>query len=193
MSTEEVMTSVQVAEADTGNITEVEIVAGERLVMAQKLSGLVAALVKMTCSEQGDLGAIDYSYEGLMERILRSKEKEKDIITSYLKEMSDEEREIENLFKNHKLGMWGVGQQKGFRTYQGETYDAEREAMEKQALVELRMGQSNLVTDMNRDIFAMDAIAEQAEAERIEAEAMDLGMYVGEDDDYGDMDGDEMY
>ena len=193
MSTEEVMTSVQVEEADTGNITEVEIVAGERLVMAQKLSGLVAALVKMTCSDQGDLGAIDYSYEGLMERILRSKEKEKDIITSYLKEMSDEEREIENLFKNHKLGMWGVGQQKGFRTYQGETYDAEREAMEKQTLVELRMGQSNLVTDMNRDIFAMDAIAEQAETERIEAEAMDLGMYVGEDDDYGDMDGDEMY
>ena len=128
-----------------------------------------------------------------MERILRSKEKEKDNITSYLKEMSDEEREIENLFKNHKLGMWGVGQQKGFRTYQGETYDAEREAMEKQALMELRMGQSNQVTEMNRDIFAMDAIAEQAEAERIEAEAMDLGLSVGEEDDYGDMDGDEMY
>ena len=193
MSTEDVMTSVQVAEADTGNITEVEIVAGERLVMAQKLGGLVAALVKMTCSEQGDLGAIDYSYDGLMERILRSKEKEKDNITSYLKEMSDEEREIENLFKNHKLGMWGVGQQKGFRTYQGDTYDAEREAMEKQTLTELRLGKSNLVTEMNRDIFAMDAIAEQAEAERIEAEAMDLGMYVGEEDDYGEMDGDEMY
>lgn len=193
ISTEDVMTSVQVTEANTGNITEVEIVAGERLVMAQKLSGLVSAFVKMTCSDQGDLGAIDYSYEELMERILRSKEKEKDNITSYLKEMSDEEREVENLFKNHKLGMWGVGQQKGFRTYQADTYDAEREAMEKQALVELRLGQSNLVTDMNRDIFAMDAIAEQAEAERIEAEAMDLGMYVGEEDDYGDMDGDEMY
>ena len=193
MSTDDVMTSVQVAEADTGNITEVEIVAGERLVMAQKLSGLVGALVKMTCSDQGDLGAIDYSYEELMERILRSKEKEKDNITSYLKEMSDEEREVENLFKNHKLGMWGVGQQKGFRTYQAETYDAEREAMEKQTLVELRLGQSNLVTDMNRDIFAMDAIAEQAEAERIEAEAMDLGMYVGEEDDHGNLDGDEMF
>lgn len=193
MSTEDVVTSVQLAEADTGNITEVEIVAGERLVMAQKLNGLVTALVKMTCSDQGDLGAIDYSYEGLMERLLRSKEKEKDNITSYLKEMSDEEREVENLFKNHKLGMWGVGQQKGFRTYQADTYDAEREAMEKQALVELRMGQSNLVTDMNRDIFAMDAIAEQADAERIEAEAMDIGMYVGEEDDHGDMDGDEMY
>ena len=76
ISTEDVMTSVQVTEANTGNITEVEIVAGERLVMAQKLSGLVSALVKMTCSDQGDLGAIDYSYEGLMERILRSKEKE---------------------------------------------------------------------------------------------------------------------
>lgn len=193
MSSDDVMTSVQVAEADTGNITEVEIVAGERLVMAQKLCALVSAFVKMTCSDQGDLGAIDYTYEGLMERILRSKEKEKDNITSYLKEMSDEEREVENLFKNHKLGMWGVGQQKGFRTYQADTYDAEREAMEKQALVELRLGQTNLVTDMNREIFAMDALAEQSEAERIEEEAMDLGMYVGEEDDYGEMDGDEMY
>jgi hypothetical protein len=187
------LTTVQVAEAYTGVAPQLEMIAGERLVMEEKAAMLLTAVVGMVGGTKGDLGAIDYTYDQLQERILRSKEREKDVITSYLKEMTDEEREVENLFKNHKLGMWGVGQQKGFRVYQGDTYDGEREALEKQALSDLRLGRNHLVTEMNRDIFAMEAIAEQAEADRIEREEADLGMYVGEDDDYGERDGDEGY
>ena len=84
-----------------------------------------------------------------MERVHRAKEKEKDVITGRLHDMTDEEREVDNLFKNSKLGVWSKGLQKGHRIYQQDTYDQEREAMEKQALVELRMGENNFVTDMN--------------------------------------------
>ena len=190
---DDTLTTVQIAEANTGNITEVEMIAGERQVLGEKLTKLIVALVDITCGDKGDLGIIDYGYDTLMERILRSKEKEKDQITNYLREMSDEEREVENLFKNHKLGMWGVGQQKGFRTYQGDTYDTEREAMEKHALTEMKLNDNNLVTEMNRDIYAMDHLVEEAEKEFIEMEENDLGLYVGENDDHGDYDGDEIY
>lgn len=187
------LTTVQMTEEYTGVAPQMEMIAGERLVMAEKAAEFLMAVVGMVGGDKGDLGAIDFTYGQLQERVLRSKEREKDVITSYLKEMTDEEREVENLFKNHKLGMWGVGQQKGFRVYQGDTYDDEREALEKQAMADMRLGRNQLVTDMNRDIFAMEAIAEQAEAERIEREEADLGMYVGEDDDYGERDGDEGY
>jgi hypothetical protein len=171
-------------------VVDMEIVSGERRVLAEKVASALGAFGTIICSDKDD---VDYNYDSLMERVHRAKEKEKDVITSRLHDMTDEEREVENLFKNSKLGVWSKGLQKGHRIYQQDTYDQERDAMEKQALVELRMGENNFVTDMNRNIFAMDALVEQVEAERIEAEEMDLGNYVGEDDDYGDMDGDEGY
>ena len=127
-----------------------------------------------------------------MERVLRAKEKEKDIMTNYLKEMTDEDREIENLFKNHKLEKWGKGLQKGLVSYDKDTYDEERDAMEAQTLMEMKLGTNNLVTDMNRDIYSMEKLREQADAENIEREAFDMGNQA-DDDDYGDNDGDEAY
>ena len=48
---------------------------------------------------------------------------------------------------------------------------------------------ANYFSDKKAD-HAMDAIAEQAEADRIEAEAASLA-HLGDDDDFGDRDGDE--
>jgi hypothetical protein len=127
-----------------------------------------------------------------MERVLRSKEKEKDVMTNYLKDKTDEEREVDNLLKNHKLEKWGKGLQKGLREYQKETYDEERDAMDKQAIDDMKLGESNLVTEMNRNIYSMDQQQEQADAENIEKEAFDMGDQA-DDDDYGDNDGDEAY
>ena len=132
------------------------------------------------------------SYEEVMYRVRRAKEHEKDTYTRRLRELTDEERDANMQLKKNKLGEWGKGLQKGMRSYQGETYDEEIADMEAQALLEMRMGNAHMVTQMNRDIYAMDAIAEQAEADRIEAEEMSLA-HLGDDDDYGDLDGDEGY
>jgi DNA-binding protein H-NS len=90
------------------------------------------------------------------------------------------------------LGNWSKGLQKGLRAYQGRTYDEEREEMERQAIVEQQAGEKNVITEMNRDIYAMDHIAEQLSAQEIEAEEM-LLHHLGEDDDHGERDGDEFY
>ena len=157
--------------------------------MASRTAALLTALIGIICGERK---AVDFDYAGLMARIHRAKEREKDIITTYLKDMTDEEREIENLMKNNRLGRWSKGLDKGIRTYQASTYDQEREEMEAQALAEMRLGDEHLVTSMNRELYAMDDLAEQAEADRIEAEEMSLS-HLPDDDDYGDRDGDEGY
>ena len=74
-----------------------------------------------------------------MEKVLRSKEKEKTQITDYLKYMTDEEREIENLFKNNKLERWNKGLQKGLTQYVQETYDEERELAEQELIKERKL------------------------------------------------------
>ena len=103
------------------------------------------------------------------------------------------QREVEDIFKAQKLGKWGVGEQKGFRTYQAETYDQERMDMERQMEKEVRLGKMDAVTAMNRDIFRYDMELRDAEAHAIEAEEADIG-YLGEDNDnageeYDDNDG----
>ena len=121
-----------------------------------------------------------------MEKLLRAKEKEKTLITDYFKDMTDEEREIEKIQKSFKLERWYVGQQKGFRIYQPDTYDQEREAMESQYLLEMKANKIDGVTDMNREIYSMDILNELQRADEIEAEEFDIS-HIGEDNDnYGE-------
>ena len=178
-----------IEEQNMGIVADTEMVQGERKAIADKIAAVIYVFVNVVGS---DKETIDHTYDMIMEKVTRAKEKEKDIITDYLKEMTDEEREIENLFKNNKLEKWSKGLQKGVRIYQKDTYDEERNAMEAQALAELRMGESNMVTEMNRNIFAMEHIEEHLAAEQISAEELSIRDVVN-DDDYGDGDGDEGY
>lgn len=97
-----------------------------------------------------------YTYDTLMERVHRAKEK--DMMTDYLRDMTDEERE----------------------------------AMEEQANAELKAGEKNVITEMNRDIYVMEQIAEEKMAQQIEVEEMRLD-HLGEDNDHTEMDGDEFF
>jgi hypothetical protein len=56
----------------------------------------------------------------------------------------------------------------------------------------MKLGQRSIVTDMNRDIYRFDEMAQEASAQQIEAEEMAI-TYFGEDAEYEDygMDGDE--
>lgn len=177
------LTELDITDLGTDEMPQLDMLTGDKKKMSEKIALLMSNLMEIIC---GDKEAINYNYESLMERLLRAKEKEKDLITDYLKEMTDEEREIENLYKNYKLERWAVGQQKGFRVYQPDTYDQERDAMEKQNLLEIQANKIDGVTDMNREIYTMDILREQQEGDEIEAEEYDIS-HIGEDNDgYGE-------
>jgi len=117
---------------------------------------------------------LNYDYSKVKRNVSYAKEKEKDLITDYLKDLSEEEREIENIFKNNKLEKWNKGLQKGVTQYVKENYDEERGAIETQALKEKMLNKNNNVTEMNKEIYMMDLEEQLKTEQEIEDEENDM-------------------
>ena len=124
---------------------------------------------------------IDVNKESIMNKILASKEREKSDITDYLKNLTEEEREVENIFKNQKLEKWGVGLQKGLREYVADNYDNERDKLEQQLINDKKMG-ITAANARNQNIYADEFMQEQALADEIDRDELSLANYAGEDD-----------
>lgn len=174
-------TDVEFQESINKEIDELEIIEGEKKQLSNKISTLLISYTEMILSEKR---IINYNYEKIMEQVLRSKEKEKDDITHDLQRLTDNDREIENIFKNSKLEKWGVGLQKGLVKYVKETYDQERENMEKRLLIDIELKKNLQVHEMNAEIYANDLLEKMKNDELFDKEAYDLGD-LPEDDDYG--------
>lgn len=152
----------------------IDVLQGEKEQFNSLVANYIYVSVMMLCNDKKQ---IDYNYDTLMDRIFREKDREKTGIVEMLKNLTDEEREVENLLKKHKLGKWNVAQEKGFFTYQGETYDKEKQEYNK--LVETLHG-------MAIDATNIETLEQQQEAAFIEAEEFDLS-HIGEDNDnYGE-------
>ena len=160
----------------------VEMMSGDKKHMSEKMARLIAVFMGISCK---DKKSVDMTYEELMDKVTRGKEKEKDMIVEFLTEMTDAEREIENQFKNFRIGRWSVGMQKGFRQYDGDTYDQEREAIEKRTILETKLKKVDGVTEGLMDMFALNAISDELESEIIEKEELTIE-YNGEDDNIAD-------
>ena len=130
---------------------------------------------------------INNNYKNVKEKISYSKEKEKDLITEYLKDLTDEEREVENIFKNNKLENWSVGLQKGLTQYVAANYDEERNKMEKQALKEYKLNKISNVTEMNKEIYKMDIDELARVEEEIENEEYNMNNIPDDDDNDSDL------
>jgi hypothetical protein len=142
-----------------------------------------------------DKSAINVNRKSVKEDITQSKDKEKDIITREFRDMQIAEREVENLMKNLRLGDWNVGATKGLRFYVPETYDQEREQMEKEfqrgeekAKQEKNMRKKDKVTERMRDIYADEEEERNHQDSLIDAELADDFNLQGDDDDYGNED-----
>ena len=178
---------VEVSVSSDGTMMS-DVIAGNKKLMSEKIAKLIAVFADMTCS---DKKTTDMSYEDLMDKVTRSKEKERDLMVEYLTDLTDSEREIENMFKNFRMGKWSVGMQKGYKKYDTDTYDKERDDIEKRTILETRLKKVDGVTEGLMDMFAIDAVMEADENDRVEQEEFGLQEYDGEDDavrdeDYGD-------
>ena len=187
----EITTLNEIIDEEIGNISEIDIVSGEKLQRSETMASFLLETITIFGNTKR---LVDYTYKDVIYRVNVSKEKEKDQFTKRLKELTDEEREIENIMKKHKLGVWSKGLSKGVTQYEQDTYDEERREMEKIIALEQKVGSQDFVSDMNRDIF----MSEAAEAARVDAmiDAEESRIeYMGEDADYEEMgmDGDEMY
>jgi hypothetical protein len=126
---------------------------------------------------------VDISYDKIMDKVFKIKEREKDTFTDRLKGKSDEDRNVDTIMKINKLGEWGKGLQKGLTTYVKENYDEERDMMLNIASIERIVRKNPNVTDENIDQYMDDHIYEETLNLEAENEGYDMTNQI---DDYND-------
>jgi hypothetical protein len=174
---------------------DTNLLSGDKKELKQKVANLLVEFLRMMNSYKE---IVDISYDQVVDRIFKLKEKEKDMITDRLKTMTDEERDADTILKVNKLGVWSKGLQKGLTTYVKETYDEEREFVEQMLQYE-RKAQKKIreanMDNTNLDIVLDDLIEETERENEIDHEAYDIGGYTedyldgqfeGDDVDYDD-------
>ena len=179
--------STDVAAADKGQLlSEMDTLIGDKKALGQRVSELLVAYLRMI---EKDKAAINFNLANIKEKLTRVKDKEKDGVVERIGAMSVGERQLENMMKTHKMGIWSRGtSQTGVVIYDQDYYDEEREEMEKIAQKERQLGRRDYVTDMNREIYVMDALEAERTAAEIEAHELDMSSGIPEDDDAGDDD-----
>ena len=170
---------------------DTNLLSGDKKELKQKISGLLIEFLRIMNSYKE---IVDISYDQVVDRIFKLKEKEKNIITDRLKGMDDEMRDADTILKINKLGVWSKGLQKGLTTYVKETYDEEREFVEQmlqyERKAEKKLRESNMDIN-NLDTVLEDLIEETHRENEIENEAYDIGGYT---EDYldGQFEGDDI-
>jgi hypothetical protein len=189
-SVEETVTRVDV-NVDPRVAADTQIFSGNKKQLKQMVSHLLTVFLNMMDNHKT---TIDISYEDIMDRVFKLKEREKNLITDRLKALTPEERDADTILKINKLGVWNKGLQKGLTSYVADTYDDERELRENFEKLEkklLRTSDGIDVNDQNRDLLMADFMDQQDVEDEIERDAYDMR---GSTDDYGDgnFEGDEV-
>ena len=177
----------QALQGREGKSIEEQIIEGRNMELNSMIGNLlIHYLVIMEKSKN----VINISNYQINQDVLKSKEKEKSKITKRLGDLSVDARRVEDIMKNHRLGKWGVGQTRALYIYDENQYEKERAELEKDALEELRLDNTDGVTDRMRDIFRMEHLEEQVVADRIQNELNAEIMAMPGDDDFGERDDD---
>jgi hypothetical protein len=107
---------------ETDRMNEIQIRVGNLENIKKRTVELLVAFLSI---EEDTKKSINKSYKTVSERVVRSKLDEKKTITDYFKNMTNDERKVENTLKILKMGRWNVGMQKGVFQYDKEVYDKE--------------------------------------------------------------------
>jgi hypothetical protein len=148
-----------------------------------------------------DKKVIDKSFDTIMNKVYRIKEREKEMVTDRLKAFSDEQRKVDTILKINKLGVWNKGLQKGLTKYVKTNYDDERAYIENLHQIEKNIRKNNAnVNDDNMDLIMDDFLENMDVEQQIENEVYDIsdmnedytdGMYDPDDiDNQADVDPD---
>jgi hypothetical protein len=140
---------------------------------------------------------VQNSYSSIMDTNFKIREGEKSLITSRLASMAEQaDRDLDNIMKANKQGVWGKGLQKSLRFHVKESYDDEREFADKMQEIEQHIRTTNReVTDENFIQFRDDYL-DDMEYQEEEDKERDLTRIRGDDadgDPYGDEYEDEEY
>jgi hypothetical protein len=167
-----------------------QILEGKKDKLERKVASLLGTYITIMENAKSKM---NLNNEDITKNVLKAKEKEKNKITKNLGDLAKPERIVENILKEHRLGKWSLGQTRALYEYDANQYDKERQEIEDDMLMELRLNNHDEVTERNREIYRLEEVEEQVHRERMNAELMASFATMADDDDYGERDGDEGY
>lgn len=171
---------VQTGNNISGEGLEEDILRGRALLLRQKTSNIIKAFIDILKNQKS---VINISNEEINLNVNKSKEKEKSKITKNLGDLTVEERKVQDIMKNHKIGDWSLGQTRALFIYDEDQYDKERHELEVDALNEMRIDAMDGVTERTREIYRLDWANEQLEDQQMQNEIGNAILQQGDDDD----------
>jgi hypothetical protein len=161
------------------------LISGNKKKLKQKVCNLIISFMKIIENQKD---TIDMSYDNIKDFVFKIREREKNTFTDRLKSMTDEERNVDNILKVTKQGVWSKGLEKGLTTYDADNYDQERDFMEMMGNIDKQL-RKNKNYNGEKSNIAIDEYMEDVEA----ANAIDLDVQDMSNmrEDY--MDGDDIY
>ena len=160
---------------------------GKKDAVNKKVANLLITYLTIMKNQKNKL---DINKEDITKKVLKAKEKEKNKVTKRLGDLTVEEREVENIKKNQRLGAWSLGQTRALFEYDANQYDKERQELDNEMLMESRLDRRPGVTIENRDVYRTEELQEQYQQQAVNAEIMNDLLALGDDDDFGERDGD---
>jgi hypothetical protein len=154
------------------NQQDVTMLTGNKKELRQKTTELLIAFVDILHNQKEN---VDISYEEIQDRVFKLREREKDMVTDRLKNMTDELRDADTILKINKLGKYSVGMQKGLTMYDKEYYEKEGDLRDEMVKAERKIRQSNPdANDENIDILLDEYIEQQEVDNQLDDEANDM-------------------
>jgi len=183
--------SAQLSELDIGleeteaDLQEYVVHVGDTEELKTRLAELLLGYLNI---EENNKKAVNFSYDQIIVQVRRSREKEKKSIVEELGRLSKEERKVEDMLKNFKIGRWNVGQQKGLVAYDAATNERETKDMIGQLLMDVDENM-NPGDELMMDVYDLAELQDNQqgiEAHEIEVEEGDeQGNYDNEGEDIG--------
>ena len=168
---EEVETRVDLAMTHRSQIDDT-LLTGNKKALRQKIAELLIAFIDILNNQKD---TADISYEVIQDRVFKLREREKDMVTDRLKNMTDELRDADTILKINKLGKYSVGMQKGLTMYDKEYYEKEGDLRDEMVKAERKIRKSNPdANDENIDILLDEYMEQQDNDAEIEYEADDM-------------------
>jgi hypothetical protein len=169
---ESVEESKQYLDVVTDVMESQDILEGNKMKIKKTIASLICGYLSIMQSHKD---IVDDSYDSIMDKVFKLREKEKNNVTDRKKKMSQEERSLDTVLQSNKLGIWSKGLEKGLTVYQKETYDDERIQAEEFANLERELKKKNPnVNDDNIEEYMEDFIEQVKSDREIEKEEYDL-------------------
>lgn len=131
-------------------VEEVEITSFDKTTVSRIVVDLLLTYAEVI---EDDKLVIDMNVDMIKERVRRTKDKEKESIVDKFDNMTKDQRNIEKFLKDHRMGEWNIGMQKGLREYVGDNYDRERDEINKRLRKERQAGKKDFVSDLQLQIY----------------------------------------